>query len=291
MLRLFTRNHSSRPALPMQRKVKLRLEHLETRDCPAAPVLGMSAAPTNVGKQVQIQGTVQDENPAGVTITLSGVVSGSITPKADGTYSYVTTASGLGTITAVARDQESLSSNSVSAQITSATPSMSLVLNKGPNGTSVSGVVTDEARGGLTVTLGGAMWGSTLTNSDGSFTYSGPAIGSGAVTGSIADVWGNATSVTASNAANKAPQIVDFIALQGAHNTWSFEGRVLDENPQGLRVYFGGLPELELRSTVVECDGSFSFTTTLSPGEHGTATAQVQDWWGLWSNEAEAIVG
>jgi len=249
----------------------------------------MSAAPINSGKQIQVQGTVQDENPSGVTITLSGVASGSITPSSNGQFSYVTTASGLGTVNAVARDQESLNSNTASAQITSTSPGMTLILNKNSQGTTVSGVVTDEAPGGLTVTFGGAMWGSTVTNGDGSFSYSGMA-GSGAITGAVSDAWGNATNVTASNAANNAASIQGFVALQGANNVWTFKGKVVDEDPRNLKVEFGGLPELLNRSVWTQDDGSFTFSTVLTPGEHGTATAKVQDWWGLWSSEAQAIV-
>lgn len=279
-------------ALPASRRgVTLGIDRLETRDCPAAPVLKLTAVPLNNGELVQIQGTVQDENPSNVTINLSGVVSDTVRPDVDGRFNYVTTAAGLGTIGAVARDQENLTSDAVFATITSASPTMTLTITRGSgNLVTVSGVLTDEDPGGRTVTLGGVLSGSTVTNGDGSYSLTGNASGYGPITGSANDPWGNGATASG-DFAHQAPKIVNFVAVQGTNNVWEFKGQVLDEVPNGITVRFGGLSELLNRSTITQYDGSFTFCTMLMPNEHGTATAQAQDSFGLYSNVAQAIVG
>src|SRR5437588_11518324 len=55
-----------RPAGAPPRRVRLTLERLETRFCPAAPVLSGLTAQTGPGHEVYILGQVQDESPGSV---------------------------------------------------------------------------------------------------------------------------------------------------------------------------------------------------------------------------------
>ncbi len=64
---------------------------------------------------------------------------------------------------------------------------------------------------------------------------------------------------------NLAPVIVDFVGTNGA-TEWTFTGRVIDENPAGLAVTFGGLLSGH-QTTVQDAGGYFSYTTQVEgPG-------------------------
>ncbi|HEV7223453.1 MAG TPA: hypothetical protein VGN42_12175, partial [Pirellulales bacterium] len=66
----------------------------------APTISGLSVGPTGNGKYVTISGTVNDESPAGLTVSFSGVASGSATTDASGGFSLYALATGLGTVTA-----------------------------------------------------------------------------------------------------------------------------------------------------------------------------------------------
>jgi hypothetical protein len=61
------------------------------------------------GREVTISGSIGDEHPQSTTVTLSGPVTGSVTPDEWGNYSYTATASGLGTVSIAVTDAWSLS--------------------------------------------------------------------------------------------------------------------------------------------------------------------------------------
>src|SRR5262249_10228372 len=75
------------PAVAAARRVRLVLEALESRYCPAAPQLSL-AATTLSGHRVELTGHVVDDDPGGVQITLAGVMMGTIIPSSSGDYSY-----------------------------------------------------------------------------------------------------------------------------------------------------------------------------------------------------------
>ncbi len=77
--------------------------------------------------------------------------------------------------------------------------------------------------------------------------------------------------------ATQALMIVDFGAIEGPAQIWTFTGKILHANPGTLVVTFAGLPSLEGRSAVVDEDGVFSLTLQLTPGEEGTVTAVTTD--------------
>lgn len=106
MLRLFSR--PVRPTAPA-RRTRLSLSRLETRDCPAAPVIDMTATSLG-GNLVQITGTVLDENPQNCLVNLGGVTSPIAFVNQDGTFEIVTTLPGGDLVTAFAVDDGGLSS-------------------------------------------------------------------------------------------------------------------------------------------------------------------------------------
>jgi hypothetical protein len=142
---------------PVRTRVTPTLERLETRDCPAAPVIISFGATLGFGNTVTLLGTVVDENPGTVQITFSGVVSGTTMASSRGGFALQTYASALGTIFADAVDEECLSSEQASTSITSDRPVIAdfTATDLGDGVYEFSGNVIDESAPGLTVRLTG----------------------------------------------------------------------------------------------------------------------------------------
>jgi hypothetical protein len=122
LMHLFHRPVRRRPSR-LTRGSRLRLERLDARDCPAAPVLTSTSVSWLTNGQVLVRGTVQDENPAGVVIHLSGGLVGSATADATGRYSVQLTPTAAGALYVQALDTEGL---------TSATQTMPAVMDQTP---------------------------------------------------------------------------------------------------------------------------------------------------------------
>jgi hypothetical protein len=142
---------------PLRSRVTPTLERLETRDCPAAPVIISLGATLSSGNMVTLLGTVIDENPGTVQITFSGVVSGSTMANSRGGFALQTTAAALGTIFADAVDGECLSSEQASTSITSDQPIIwdFTATDLGDGVYEFRGYVMDEYPPGMTVRLTG----------------------------------------------------------------------------------------------------------------------------------------
>jgi large repetitive protein len=287
VLSLFSRCRR-KPAGSAPPRTRLTLEFLETRDCPATTtaITTLSAA-VLPGRMVQLTGQVASDNPAGVTLTFSGVMSGTTSPDASGHFSYTAQASALGTVSAVAVDQNNVSSDPATALVSTPAPALTLTVSYGTQHTvTLSGQVTDVDAGSLTVTFTGVVSGSVRTQSDGSFSYTAQASGLGNIQATTVDLWSQASNTAQVAVTNTAPVISGFTAVQGVNGYWTFSGTVTDEHPEGLVVRFGGLNSLTGQKATVQADGTFSITVQLAAGETGTASAQTTDWWGLDSNLA-----
>jgi hypothetical protein len=137
---------------------------LETRDCPAAPVLSvMNVRPLTV-TDVEVSGKVQDENAAGTVVNITGAAYGQATVSAEGTFDIRLTRSSNGPITAGALDQEQLYSAPLSVASTGGTATASVTLGPiqlmtgkvlSPPQLGVSTGTTDDT-GGTTGTVGGS---------------------------------------------------------------------------------------------------------------------------------------
>jgi hypothetical protein len=279
------RKRTSTPA--RTRRARPSLEALEGRDCPAAPTLTLTAT-AQAGHTVLLSGIVTDDNPKTVTVTLGGVMMGTVTPDDFGVISCTSSATSLGTVTAVARDAAGLTSATDYFQIADAPPVVQGLTVAYGQGRCVilSGTVSDQSPGGLTVAFSGAACGSTTTASDGSFRVQLQATSLGDVQAVATDPWGLLSDPAHATVANSPPQITAFNAVHGLGNTWTFSGTVVDESPQGLRVQFGGLASLTNQAATADEQGNFSLTLSLQPNERGTATATVTDPWGATSAEA-----
>ncbi len=80
-------------------------------------------------------------------------------------------------------------------------------------------------------------------------------------------------------ATNRAPEIVDFTVVQIGPGQYRLTGRVIDENPGGLVVAFGGVPAAEGQSATTNAYGTFSLILTMQTdgSDTGLVTASTQD--------------
>lgn len=293
MFGLFTRSRTKTPKRP-RRSVPLSLERLETRDCPSGGplIMSLNIAALNDGRRVEITGTVEDDSagPGSVCLNFSGVATGQVYADAVGQFDYITTATGLGTVTAVGVDGDGLASPPRNAVLAVAPPTLSLNVAYGTQrNVTLSGTVTAGQPGGLTVTFSGKAGGSAATDAYGKYSLATQASGLGTVTASVTDAWGQ-TGTAQATLSSSAPVIDSFTARQSTGNMWIFQGHVTDESPAGLTVQLSGLPGLSGVTATVQSDGTFWVGVQLARGTSGLAQAQVTDWWGLDSNIATFMV-
>jgi hypothetical protein len=275
------------------RRARPQVERLEGRDCPAAPTITLSIAARS-DRNVTLTGTVTGDSPGSDTVIISGAMSGTVTPAADGTFSFATTADRLGDVTAVATNPDNETSDPAIVTLTSQAPQVSIdSLNYGTFRTvTVSGHVTDdESVGGLTVTLGGVAGGVTVkTDAGGNFVCTTSMLGLGQVIAMTNDVWGQASNVACAQVTSNPPQ-VDSTSVSYASYSWvTFTGHVQDESPNGITVRFGGMPEVQNKTATCDQNGNYSFTVQLHPGEAGQVQAVATDWWSLNSNPGFYVV-
>ena len=284
---------SSRPARPRTPlRTRLHLEALETRDCPAGPVLTSFSVQTAGGTNVTLSGGLADDNPTACTVTFTGQVTGTATVDGWGDFTLTTTASGLGTVTARATDGAGLTGNQLQATITSTPPAITLNPgNQGIGGAIVfMGQVTVGTASGLTVTLGGAASGSAQTDANGNYAVNVPAANwsAGNVTARTTDVWGQASNTASATVTNAAPIINNFTASWGGAGLCTFQGQVVDEFAPGETVDLWGVPTLNgqqgYTSVTVNSNSMFIYTTPMTPQDQGMVSAEAFDWQGLASN-------
>src|SRR5437660_1255943 len=145
MMRLFRRPQNRRNVSTHRPRLRgLRLEALETRDCPNA-VISSFAVSQAVGHYVTVSGVVQDSDPATDTVSVGGFVDGPATvPTGNGTFSAQRLASSVGVVTAVANSPSGDSAR-VSATLANAAPAVSLTATwLGGNSIRITGTVSDE---------------------------------------------------------------------------------------------------------------------------------------------------
>jgi hypothetical protein len=88
---------------------------------------------------------------------------------------------------------------------------------------------------------------------------------------------------------NAAPRIVNFQGVEVVGGLWRFTGDVLDEDPAGLTVTFGGEPSsLQGMTETTDANGHFEKTMLLKTdgSDNGLASAQTVDRGGLVSSVA-----
>lgn len=93
-------------------------------------------------------------------------------------------------------------------------------------------------------------------------------------------------------AANASPQIVDYTRTEVGNGLFLITGRVVDENPGGLTVNFGGDTSAAGSTTTTLSDGTFSILVQLrlDGTDAGYLTAKVTDAQGLVSQEVAVFL-
>jgi hypothetical protein len=95
------------------------------------------------------------------------------------------------------------------------------------------------------------------------------------------------TSTTTTTTTVAPPQITDFGYEQIANGEIILTGKVIADNPAGLVVSFGGMPDcVQGLTTTTASDGSFSILVYTTADDYGTVSAQVADQYGQESNIA-----
>jgi hypothetical protein len=275
---LFPNFLSKRSRRPVEvKRARPRLEGLETRDCPSGLAITSLNLTMLAENLVRLSGTVTDDNSSDVRVAFSGAATGKVEAAPNGRFALTTTASSLGTVTAVAQDGVNPDSDPATATIACDAPSLTLSAAYGTGRTvTLSGQVTDDDPGGLTVTLSGEVNTTVTTASDGTFSVTTDADGLGDVSATTQDVWGQNSDPATVTLASHAPVISDFqVALSATSNTVTLSGQVTAEDAGSLVVTLGG----QVSTTVaVAADGTFR--ATVDATGLGDVTASTTDPWG-----------
>lgn len=316
MYRLFSRP-VVRPLVVRRasRSRPLGLERLETRDCPAAPVLTMHLQAL-ASNQIAVTGHVQDENALATTVHLSGVVQAQVRPDANGAFSIVTTPNGSGPVSGLAVDDEGLWSEAAYGSVGGSVGPMTqgtggpdgnggagqspspfgpyVVFDyySGPNRTVViDGGVVDDNPVGLTVTFSGVVEGSVVTAADGSFHITLTASALGFFHATTVDHDGLGSNIFELELENMKPTITEFDAVNQT-GTWVISGHVDDDWAPGLTVTLSSsIPQVHGQTVTVASNGDFDFSfDTPAKFRGGTVSAVVTDWWGMKSDEVFTVI-
>lgn len=268
-------------------QLALLLERLECRDCPSTLGISFSVTPVT-GQQVSVSGSVQADDPQNTVVSFGGVISGSVSPGADGQFFLQATASGLGSVSGEVTDEDG-DSASAEADLSVAPPGLTLNVSALDGQTvTVSGQVSAWSPSDCTVSIGGVVSGSSTVNSDGSFNITMSASDSGEVDASVTDAWGqigtasgNLTSSGgdsgSSGSDNGSPYSPEppTLSLSAEPIGWGryviVSGQVGDQDPTHCTVDIAGIVA---GSMTPGTDGSFSFVAEASGlgGIGGTVT-------------------
>lgn len=164
------------------------------------PVIMSISAAQVAGQKFRFTGTVGDDTPGSCSVTMTGAAQGSAPCDSAGNFDVTLDVPALGTVTVVASDGNA-SSNSVDLGLTNAAPATNCRAIIRGSTLTISGMVADEAPGGLTITLSGSaavnglrttvlangVWTTTATILPG---------GHGTVTATVTDWYGLTGSAT-----------------------------------------------------------------------------------------------
>jgi len=273
-----------------QHRARLLVEPLEVRNlCSASPVLTLSAVPLT-STSLQINGSVQDANPSGVQISYKGAASGSTTTDSNGNFAITLTNLVVGRpLSFIGLDSQQLQTNAATTILEDPASNLMIAVNTGPsNAVTVNGQLSGSNSGGQTITFGGTLVASTVTNSNGAFTYSGTSSGTGMMTITAP----NGTGTTTENllpTIPAAPKIVQFVAQSGPNNVWTFSGNVSSKDVWGSWVTLT-MPSGQTETCLCDGTGKFSCNITLPANSSGIATAVATDAFDQNSGTAECTL-
>lgn len=236
----------------------------------AAPTIqNFRVNPTGDGKNVLLSGSVQDESPAGLTVSFSGVSSGSTTTDASGNFSLVALASDLGDVTATVSDAWGASSLPATATLSSQPPVVQLdqPQTDSTGMVTVSGYVSDLSPGGESVNISGVVNGTATTDASGYFTLTAQSSGPGTVSVTATNVWNQTSSPAQATVnppmTNPSPMsIINLTATYINNGFWLITGTVQGGDLSTATVSYSGTASGS--ASVDSSTGEFSFTVQTS---------------------------
>ena len=213
----------------------------------APSIQNLSVNPTGDGKNVLLSGSVQDESPAGLTVSFSGVSSGSTTTDASGNFSLVALASDLGDVTATVSDAWGAASLPATATLGSQAPVVQLdqPQTDATGMVTVSGYVSALSPGGLSVDVSGAVNGTATTDASGYFTLTAQSSGPGTVSVTATNSWNQTSSPAQATVnppmTNPSPMsIINLTAIYLNNGIWLVTGTVQGGDLSTATVSYSG---------------------------------------------------
>lgn len=248
----------------------------------AAPAIqNFMVRPTGNGTYVQLSGSVHDESPAGLSVSFSGVVSGSATTDASGNFSLIALASSLGNVAAATSDVWGVASQPAAATLSDSGPVVQLnPPQHNVNGTvTVSGTVSDITPGGISVSVTGVVGGTATTDSSGAFSLTVQPSGSGTIMATATDVWRQTSApaqTTYSATSNVAALTMSgLVSNYLGYGQWQITGKVSGGDPSTTTISYSGTAN---GSTTIDSNGNFSFVVlTSGPYYAGSETVTATD--------------
>ncbi len=261
-----------------------------------APSLWFSVTPTGDGKNVQISGMVQDESPGGLSVSFSGVVSGSVTTDSTGNFSFDTTASALGNVAATTSDPWGVGSSEADSTLSSEPPTVSFWSE--PTGSNqeitVYGQVTAGVADGATVTISGVVSGTASVDSYGNFSLTADASGEGSLSATATDVWDQTSTTATTTVFGSVPSISGLNAYPIYNQAsefvgWQLTGEIYDF-AGAFTLNVSGLYSGEYSVTTTAQDDTFTILIPLPETANGELTVVATNSWGESSESAYAYV-
>jgi hypothetical protein len=254
-----------------------------TPTMPAAPTITLLAAITGQNSWT-FSGVVSADQPAGLTVTLSGATSATTVTDSYGNYSVTVNAGNLGVVQAATADANGQFSNSATLDLSA--PTLSLVSTAdGQNSVTLSGKVSSAQPAGMIVTFTGPVNGTAVTDANGNYSLTTNAAYLGDVQATTTDAYGQQSNTAiAVITAPPAPSIT-LVATTDGQNSVTLSGVVSAEEPAGMVVTLSGVVNA---TTVADSNGNYSLT--VDTDQVGNVQATTVDVYAQESNAATATL-
>ncbi|MCS6977236.1 MAG: hypothetical protein NZM31_09560 [Gemmatales bacterium] len=261
----------------------------------AVPLLSYQVTVVS-GVTVSVSGTVVDEQPETVSLNFTGIINHTITPDANGAFSFLAEATGVGFINGSATDNQGATGLGPAIYIQDIWDIVDIQVIEGenPGEVTVTGRAVGYFQEGAPVNFfdeDGTPIGSTFLAANLSFSWSTTNITPGRKRIEITDPLGRQIDKTFP-IPNRPPIIKRFhVRPTQAPGWYEFHGTVLDEEVQGCTVHFQGIPALNGKSARVDATGKFSIVVRITEQDVGVVQAVAKDRYGAASEPKELFFG